>query len=324
MKHREYMQLGFPKLRDVSGRSTIADLYPNKTQRTGIYLLAFPEGDYYAGQSVDVVRRFAEHLKTKGAISGFSFMPVRESELDEVERFCVNSLQHRCRLRNIELVASPQVETDFDTVIARDVQENWLKTGLLRPVHYKRNSDKVLWNELQARYHDRAAKLLTDSCFCQYALPVMRKYMLYGIPEPFMTELSFWSCSCVPKSTREIVIFSRINLRSCEVFTVGYHKVAKEPFYSFHLARSVFEKNYNDGYFLHQYPSAEIYNHIYRSAGLDQCKVVFSDFDEVMAALENPAFLYSVKFFNLGQMRRGAHLYYHTHCIELAEAILPV
>ena len=126
------------------------------------------------------------------------------------------------------------------------------------------------------------------------------------------------------KSTREIVIFSKINLRSCEVFTVGYHKVAKEPFYSFHLARSVFEKNYNDGYFLHQYPSAEIYNHIYRSAGLDQCKVVFSDFDEVMAALENPAFLYAVKFFNLGQMRRGAHLYYHTHCIELAEAILPV
>ena len=57
------IDLGFPPLRVVEGRVSIADLYPSERRRCGIYLLEHADGMHYVGQSVDVVRRFDQHRK---------------------------------------------------------------------------------------------------------------------------------------------------------------------------------------------------------------------------------------------------------------------
>ncbi|MBR4662780.1 MAG: hypothetical protein IKO93_02800, partial [Lentisphaeria bacterium] len=126
MKKQTYMKLGFPEMIDVSGRVSIADLYRSSRKRTGIYLLQFPDGDYYVGQSVDVVRRFSEHVKGKGPISGFSFFAVPKHELDQQEHRCITLLEQKCNLKNISLVTLPEVETDFDAVLSRQEQQDWL------------------------------------------------------------------------------------------------------------------------------------------------------------------------------------------------------
>ncbi|WP_432559939.1 hypothetical protein [Granulicoccus sp. GXG6511] len=49
-------ELGFPGWTDVSQRLSIADLFFKKSNRCGIYVLGFADGERYVGQSIDVVK----------------------------------------------------------------------------------------------------------------------------------------------------------------------------------------------------------------------------------------------------------------------------
>lgn len=326
MKKQDYMRLGFPELIDVSGRITIADLFTSSKRRTGIYLLHFPDGDYYVGQAVDVVRRFSQHIKEKGPISGFSFFPVPKETLDQQERYCIIQLEHKCNLKNISLVTMPEVETDFDAVLSRQDQLDWLNYDSATPWYCSRNQDKALYEQLRKKYAAKFSALLSDKYFKKCFLPVMQKYFKCCIPEPCLTEMSFWNCSCLPSYSYnpDIKILSRINLRSAEVFTVGYYRDPVEVFYSFHACKSPFKElpKAELDQIKKQFPSLVIDNHNYPSAGEDQWNLDFGEYDEVMNALDHPVFLKAIKSFNLGQMRKGATLYHGTHCVDLADLLL--
>lgn len=324
MNKKIYMKVGFPEINDVSGRFTIADLYPDKSNRTGIYLLSFPEGDYYIGQTVDIVRRFSEHLKSKGAISGLAFYPCSANILDDEERRCVSSLQYKCKLRNIELVTYPQIETNLETLIGNKEQEEWLLTDFSVEKNNKFRICETLRTAQRVKYSKRFQKLYGISSFLKCGIPVMQKYMRYCICEPVTTEMAFWSCSCLPPYNRQILIFSRLNLRSSEVFTLGYDRMIKKPFYSFHISKSRLFAN-SKAYLQklqEKYLTFYITDHAYSSAGDDQCNIHFYDFEEVMDALDNQVIHRAIKFFNLGQMRRGATMYRDSHCVDLADCIL--
>ena len=324
MKKQTYMKLGFPEMIDVSGRVSIADLYRSSKKRTGIYLLQFPDGDYYVGQSVDVVRRFSEHVKGKGPISGFSFFAVPEYELDQQEHRCITLLEQKCNLKNISLVTLPEVETDFDAVLSREEQQDWLVNDRATPKYPSLWQNSSFYEQMRKKYSDRFTKLLSDPYFEKYVLPVMQKYIKYCIPEPLLSEISFWNCSCLPPYNSNSIIYSRINLRSCEVFTVSYHRPTNDFCYSFHTSLSPFENISDQEFnkFNKQFPSFELGDYIYPSAGSDQCNPTFTGFTEVMNALDHPLLLKAIKTFNLGQMRKGAPLYRSSHCVDLAELLM--
>ena len=64
--------LGFLPTQNVQGRASVADLFkPQK--RCGIYILHFANGEFYAGQAVDVTRRYAQHRSTYDDIVKLSF-----------------------------------------------------------------------------------------------------------------------------------------------------------------------------------------------------------------------------------------------------------
>lgn len=324
MNKQTYMALGFPEMIDVSGRVSIADLYRSSKKRTGIYLLHFPDGDYYVGQSVDVVRRFSEHVNAKGPISGFSYFPVPKKQLDQQEHFCITQLEKKCNLKNISLVTLPEVESDFDTVLSRPEQQDWLEHDSATPKYPSLWQNSAEYEKIRKKYSDSFSQLLADPYFEQYLLLVMQKYVKYCITEPLHTEITFWNCSCLPAIHRDIKILSRINLRSCEVFTVGYYREPDEIFYSFHTSKSPFQNISRQEFskFKKQFPSFELGDCIYPSGGSDQCNPTFSDFAEVMNALDHPLLLNAIKTFNLGQMRKGASLYRSSHCVDLAELLM--
>jgi hypothetical protein len=78
-------QLRFGEPVCIQGRSSIADQF-KPSRRTGVYVLHFLAGDLYAGQAVDVTRRYAQHRKQHGDIERISFRRVPQGQLDKVER----------------------------------------------------------------------------------------------------------------------------------------------------------------------------------------------------------------------------------------------
>ena len=109
---------GFSIEHPVEGRASIADLFKPK-QRCGIYILHFKNGQYYAGQAVDVVRRYAQHRVTHTDIVNISFRCVPRARLNEEERNLIWALERdNFVLRNITFASMPPTESDFDLLMA--------------------------------------------------------------------------------------------------------------------------------------------------------------------------------------------------------------
>jgi hypothetical protein len=63
MSQRVLKELGFSRVSHVQGGASIADLF-KPHERCGIYVLHFTNGEFYAGQAVDVTRRYVQHRET--------------------------------------------------------------------------------------------------------------------------------------------------------------------------------------------------------------------------------------------------------------------
>jgi hypothetical protein len=71
-------------------------------RRCGIYILRFSNGEVYAGQAVDVTRRYAQHRKTYGDIEQMAFKQTPRGKLDEEERSLIWRLERQgWPLRNV-------------------------------------------------------------------------------------------------------------------------------------------------------------------------------------------------------------------------------
>lgn len=123
--------LGFPAMQLVSGRLSIADLYA-RDKRCGVYVLRFRGGEYYAGQAVDVSRRFGNHRKAHADIEAITFQPAGKRDLDEVKRQVIHTLEGSSfRLRNIAHMSVVEGERDLDALITPEEQNAWLEGNLL-------------------------------------------------------------------------------------------------------------------------------------------------------------------------------------------------
>src|SRR5258708_13619831 len=76
---------GFPKPHHIEQRASIASLF-TKEKRCGIYVLHFANGEYYVGQSIDVVRRHSDHRRKHTDIRQIIFNPVPPNSLDAEEK----------------------------------------------------------------------------------------------------------------------------------------------------------------------------------------------------------------------------------------------
>jgi hypothetical protein len=142
---------GFTDLRIVTGRSSIADLLRSK-RRCGLYVLLFADGRAYIGQSVDVVRRFAQHLKVHQDVEAISFKQVPRNQLDSAEQEAIRAAeQNGHKLRNVTFSAVAPVESDFDLIMSSEDQARWLSdlnwvdadgTRVLNPVLREKHSAK--------------------------------------------------------------------------------------------------------------------------------------------------------------------------------------
>jgi hypothetical protein len=299
-------RLGFPQSVPTLGRTSIADLY-SKDKRCGIYVLHCSSDEYYVGQAVDVVRRYAQHRHTHRDILRISFKRVSEAQLNFEEQETVHALESKSVfLRNVHLVRFPAGETDFDFVMSFEDQQRWLQDL----DYIDLQGERIVDMELRRRYTRKFVRF-TQLPKSEDAIAMMRKYVMNCIPAVKRSEVSFWSCSCLPGKNDQL--YGRINVGWQVVFDV--YVIANHLYCRWYMPRQLARRVYNPLRLRFQY---HVVNSSLKAGGLDQ--VVFETPD--LEDIQNKRLLLAVREFNLGLMRKSATPFGRYHCLDLADRLV--
>jgi hypothetical protein len=308
--------LGFKTTNYVEGRISIADLYKPK-RRCGIYVLHFSNAEFYAGQAVDVTRRYIQHSKVHDDIQQISFIEVPAEELNAVERNVIWMLERKgVPLRNISLTSIPKGESDFDFVMSKENQEKWLTELNFTDI----TGSRPVYPDLRRKY-ERKYKQLLQKPNSEAVVNVLRHYAQTCIPAVKRGEVSFWSCSCLPGASGENTIYSRMNVYWQEVLTVFEFK--KKTYFSFHLAASPLRNSFNVNIIGLQlrHKSLQIEEHRYNPGGQDQINLTVEGESEALKLIQNKNVKKAIRLFNLRLMQKGACAWNKNHCLALADRL---
>ncbi len=315
------IELGYPSLALVAGRMSIADLYPSKNTRCGIYVLEHTDGMHYIGQAVDVVRRYAQHRKMSSDIIRFSFFPSDWRSLDDEERRCIQGAESSgLRLRNRMLVKQILVESDLDDVLNHTEQQTWL----VNPSNFNSESRLPLDPELfqRLRFRCQFERLKSDPAYGP-VVSLLRTYIETCVPVARRTELSFWSVSCLPTTNRtHHPRWSAVNIGEMELFVVGWLPKTREPWAFVNVSRKALGKHVLDR--LEQDGVTCEQQRGYRAAGGDdQTLSTGADTFTVMRrTLTDPDVTQAARRLSLEVMRKRPNWYAKFHCFDLADCLL--
>lgn len=305
-------EIGFSQPQHVQSRASIADLFkPNK--RCGIYVLYFSNGEFYAGQAIDVTRRYAQHRIKYKDIEKIAFKQVSKTKLNDEERTTIWLLEQDGRvLRNITFASIPRGESDFDLIMPPAEQTWWLEDLS----YVDDGGDRLIDPALRRRYHERFQNLLKMP-YAQVVFDVLQTYVKAGIPAIRRGEVSFWGCSCLPASS----VYSRININWQEVFTAFVNE--GELWFSLHVANSPFAQTSSGALdrLLKRYPSARAFDHRYAPGGPDQTNLKVP-VKAAKAFIREPEVSSAIRLFNLRLMQKGPCTYGRFHCMDLADLLV--
>jgi hypothetical protein len=312
--------LGFKTYVEVDEQFKIGDVVKT-SERCGIYLLCFVDGQYYIGQSVDVVKRFSQHQKVFDDIVGLGFKSVSNDALDEAEQSLIRRAENEgFLLRNKTFVSHVIGETQLDTILSPEEQELWLDNPTSVEVSGKRINDE----SQRLRYRKQFTKLQQSQYYGE-VVSLLRQYVQYCVPAAQRTEGIFWSLSCLPTTT--INGFSRyavVNINQMETFVLSYERKKPQHVGAFiNLSRlALFAALGSRLLFQLRYPFVKIYQTDYQPPGRDQIQLATFDFESMSKLLDNVTVLKAARVMNLSLMRKGPTLSARFHNFDLADLVV--
>lgn len=303
-------RLYFGSLQDVEGRVTVADLVP-AGRRTGLYLLGFRTGEVYAGLSIDIADRFVQHARTHADIVSFAAKSVPSQQLDAEETKVIERLElWGFRLRNIAKVSVTNLESDLDAVVPRQEQDRFIRAGTLCP----QILPTPTFYDLRRRYLRRFGELMARPEGIDAAAG-LALYLSHAIPNPPITQVSFWSATAAVGARIHI----RVNVHWQEVLTAYTRN--RELRFSLHIARSPLAESFGSSLRMIQahLPMATVSAHRYSPGGVDQIAVDVLGLEGLTALLRVPSFAKAARLFNVRLMRKGPCTWGKNHCPQLAD-----
>lgn len=311
-------ELGFPPAHYVENRYSVVDLFP-ASKRCGVYVLQFAGNEAYAGQAVEVTKRFLQHRKCYTDIRGLSFKPVARKKLDQLEKNVIRALERNgASIRNIALTSLPPIESDFDELMPPALQERWLADLTFSDDKGRRAQNP----DLRAKYSQkfqRFLKLPGADKVCDF----LKLYARSGLPAFVRGEISYWAVSCLPRhSNRSVRVWSRVNLNWQEVLTVWDE--GQTHFVSVHCAAEPLRKWFGPRFrgLTGEYPRIEIAEHRYQPGGQDQINLVVEGLAKAGRLILDTRVLAAIRAFNLRLMKKGGCAYSRYHCMNLADKLL--
>jgi predicted GIY-YIG superfamily endonuclease len=319
----EFKEAGFKKYFFCKGMRSVAGQF-GKNNRCGIYILHFSNGEYYVGLAVDVVRRYAQHRVNHSDIEYVSFKEVPKNKLAEVEKETVYKLENlNKRLRNINIVSIIAGDTDFDLIVNKEEQKDWLNNA---PSLESMNTERFDYPDLRKKYTKNFEKLKKNKDY-KDIIEILQAYVIECIPFPKKTEYSFWSLSCLP-STGKKVLF-RVNIFWQETF-VFYEEDFKDEETGqaimdytilIWLSKKIFEEKFLKNEFEKKFKTLDFVDANHFSGGQDQLCARLS-YLEFFEFFDIPEVNFAIKDFNLRLIRKGGCMWNRNHCFDLADEAL--
>jgi len=193
-------RLGFPPLTPVTTFRSVGHLFRASKKRCGIYCLAFENGMFYIGQSINAARRFSEHRRVHEDIVGFTFQPIPAHKLDEIEVDLIHEAESLgLRITNSAHASTIEGDSDLDDVIPTEQQSQWIVDPYSHNQLDETASRIVLPLSQQERFSTNYTRFQSHPLFNR-ASALLQQYLTHCIPYPKTTEYSFWSVSCMPSS----------------------------------------------------------------------------------------------------------------------------
>jgi len=302
--------LGFRIPIAAPATGSIAGSFRSLKRRCGIYVLHFANDECYVGQTVDIVRRFAEHRRIHGDIAWVSFRPMGSRSLDAHEVQMIRLLEHGdFPLRNISLASLLAGEVgDFNDLMNPVQQRRWLDD-----MGYNSRGGSRTIRQPHPGFYQRYQKLLSLERAPE-VLEVVRAYVRTALPVCRRTEASYWQASVLPEKNPVLV---RININWQEVFFIGIDD--DDLIFYMVLARRELQRHFDDdmNQFRAAYPDAEWEEGYYHAGGSDQVIVRLWDTEQVLTFLADPRVLPALRQYNLRLMKKGRCRWANSHNFDL-------
>ena len=303
---------GFTEFVDVTGRRSVADEFA-KSKRCGIYVLRFENGDHYAGQAVDVARRFSQHRVTFSDIVGIAFLCTAKKGLTAVEKDLIETLDaHRLPLRNIVFASAPTGESDLDLLVPRVDQDAFLTAAY----RFDCTTPRAPFEKLRRQYESKFTFL--DEAKEMDAIEVLLgDYVKLCLLAPRTTESSFWASSCLPQAG----VYTRISVNWQEVVTIYRQRGLRA---SFHVAKSPLQEVFGDDLrgISEGFPGITVEDHRYQPGGIDQVNVECNSLPLATRFFRYDPVVMAARLLNLRLMRKGPCNFARYHCPQLADLLL--
>lgn len=218
-------QLGFERIADVRGVTSVVSLFNNSMILSGIYLQIRPNQVAYIGKTNNMPARFEQHLSRGVVIEELAFMPVLAKYVDNKEKQLIALAEKKgIPLENIALRDnhSLRVKT-FDSIISQEDVSNWLKPE-------EKSSLTSLWVlTYQAMHPGLKHQLDTARAhpIWPQIFPIAKTFVQKVIPKPEETREDFWSAQAYTRNAeQDFISIIRIHAGSLTLLNLGVYRIA--------------------------------------------------------------------------------------------------
>lgn len=307
---------------DVRSLQSISHLIA-RTDRCGIYVLSFDDGERYVGQSGDVVSRFNSHRRRWADISKLDWHACDPALLNERERQAIaDRLATGVSLRNIKYARGPLGVSPLDPIVTPDEQLAWI------------NGDDPFDAPDTPRQVDPAQQLATRPSFTKlqkepfFDLTVLalNAFILSTIPKPAGTERKFWVLTAMPATNRAKGHhrLATLSINKVEVFWVFSTDIEGEEVFWGHLQLSksllidrLGTTDFAQAIGIDPPDMVSFEDAGYETSGGDGLRIRFFG-TSWLELLENKAVVEAARSFNLMLLRKGTSPLGHHHNYDLA------
>jgi hypothetical protein len=318
------VSLGFPEPIETDGLRSIAHLYGSSKSRCGIYLLILSENRHYIGQAVDVVRRFAQHLKSHGNIQGFSFIPIPRKDLSKREKeFIFKAEQQRLALVNVVHVTETVGDSDLHDVVSEEELSAWAQNPYAENFN-DLDTEPIKLPKAQYLRNQRNIQQLRKHALHRDAVILLFLYLDSCIPYPKRTEYSFWSASCMPSTnSRTWPRLLCVSAGVMELFCIGYYRdprLSDGTWGFINVASDVlYERFGTESKFTEAHPEITVRPSTYRDAGQHQVSLTASTQMDLIELLTDSSVIHAAATLALRVMRKRSNIYFKFHCPQVVE-----
>lgn len=218
-------QLGFKRIADVRGITSIMSLFKNSMILSGIYLQIRPDNTAYIGKTTNMPARFEMHLARGVVIEELAFMPVLAKHIDEKEKQVIALAEKKgIPLDNLSLRETESKNRKSLNEIFIDSEINdWLNPAVDK-------SSNGLWLQTYNAMHPglrHQLDLARAHPVWSQIFPIAKYFVQHVIPKPQETCEDFWSAGAYTRKVEES--FSsviRIHAGSLTLLNLGSYRAA--------------------------------------------------------------------------------------------------